>query len=64
MQLHVKNRMMLRIKYNYYKSLVPGACFSKVLVTFRARKAALCSRCLHYIQNQMFNNFENDTMKL
>ena len=21
MQLHVKNRMMLRIKYNYYKSL-------------------------------------------
>ena len=39
-----------------------GARFSKVLIVFRARKAfyvyRLCS------QDQSFNNFENDTMKV
>ena len=36
--------------------------FSKVPVTFRARKAVyVCRVC---IQDQSFNNFENDTMKL
>ena len=40
----------------------PGACFSKVPVTFRARKAVcVCCVC---IQDQSFNNFENNTMKL
>ena len=40
----------------------PSAHFSKVAVTFRARKAALCfPDC---IQDQTFNNFENDKMEL
>ena len=40
----------------------PGACFSKVPVTFRARKAVLGLLCLH--SRSKFNNFENNTMKL
>ena len=40
----------------------PGACFSNVPVTFRARKAVcVCCVC---VQDQSFNNFENNTMKL
>ena len=40
-----------------------GACFSKVSITFRARKLFyVCRVC---VQDQSFNNFENDTiMKL
>ena len=34
----------------------------KVPVTFRARKAVMC--CSVFIQDQSFNNFENNTMKL
>ena len=40
----------------------PGAHFSKLPITFRARKPVLC---LHVcIQYQSFNNFENAIMKL
>ena len=40
----------------------PGACFSNVPVTFGARKAVcVCCVC---VQDQSFNNFENNTMKL
>ena len=40
-----------------------GACFSKVPITFRARKLFyVCRVC---VQDQSFNNFENDAiMKL
>ena len=38
------------------------ARFSKVPITFQARKAVLCLLCL--TQHQSFKNFENDTMKL
>ena len=44
------------------KRFVPGARFSKVPVTFQARKAVLC--CSLFIQDQSFNNFENNTTKL
>ena len=40
----------------------PGACFSKVPVTFQAQKAALCLPRLH--TSQIFNNFEENEMKL
>ena len=40
----------------------PGACFSNVPVTFLARKA-VCVCCVS-VQDQSFNNFENNTMKL
>ena len=43
-------------------TLTPGARFSKVPITFQARKAVLCLLCL--TQHQSFKNFENDTMKL
>ena len=41
-----------------------GACFSKVLVTFQAQKAALCLPHLHLRLHSRSNNFENDKMKL
>ena len=37
------------------------ARFSKVPVTFRARKVVLCSLCLH---SRSINNVENESMKL
>ena len=37
------------------------ARFSKVPVTFQARKAVLCLPCLH---SRSSNNVENDSMKL
>ena len=40
----------------------PGARFSKVLVTFRARKAVFV--CLVCIQDQDIDDFKNDHMKL
>ena len=40
----------------------PGTCFSKVLVTFQAQKAALCLPRLHW--SQIFNNFEENETKL
>ena len=40
-----------------------GPVLSKVRVTVRARKAGLRSPCLH-IQDQRFNDFEKDKMKL
>ena len=40
-------------------SWVAGAHFSKVPITFRARKAVLCLPCF-----QSFNDFENSLMKL
>ena len=47
---------------SYRDFRAPGACFSKVLVTFSAGKAILC--CRFFSQDENFNNFENDTMKL
>ena len=41
-----------------------GACFSKVLVTFQAQKAALCLLRLHSRLHSRSNNFEDDKMKL
>ena len=40
----------------------PGARFSKVLATFRARKAVVV--CLVSIQDQGIDDFKNDHMKL
>ena len=40
----------------------PGAPFSKVLPTFRARKAVFV--CLVCIQDQGIDDFKNDHMKL
>ena len=40
----------------------PEARFSKVLVTFRARKVVF--DCLVCIQDQGINDFKNDQMKL
>ena len=40
----------------------PGVRFSKVLVTFRARKAVFV--CLVCIQDQGIDDFKNDHMKL
>ena len=37
----------------------PGACFSNVPVTFRARKTVLC-----LYSRPSFNNFENNKMEL
>ena len=47
------------------KQNLPGTCFSKVPVTFRARKAVLCLLCLHSAKvKQSFNHSENNKMKL
>jgi len=35
------------IFFNLKEQNVPGARFSKVPLTFRARKAILCAQCLH-----------------
>ena len=42
----------------------PGACFSKVPGTFRARKSVLCSPSVPIHDQSFFNNFENDAIKL
>ena len=44
-----------------FVSICTEARFSKVPVTFRDRKAVLCSPCLH---SRSINNVENDTMEL
>ena len=37
----------LKRRFQLHSFVRPGACFSKVPVTFRARKAVLCLLCLH-----------------